>query len=134
MKIFDYELNLQEAIQSRDEFFSIASHELKTPLTGLALQFQCLTKEISQQVIPAKAKENISKFGERAYKSIIALKNLINELMDITKIRAKQLKLTCSLVNLSEMLHELMRNYKEQLHQAGCQVELDIETNVFSLP
>src|SRR5690606_2178752 len=47
-RIKETEANLQEALRSRDEFLSIASHELKTPLTSLKMQIQ-LQEHLSQK-------------------------------------------------------------------------------------
>lgn len=120
----------EEAIQSRDEFFSIASHELKTPLTGLSLQLQFLTRDAKTKTVSSIPTDNVLQFAERADKAIIALKNLINELMDVTKIRAQQLTLSMTLVNLSELLHEVIKSYQEQFQEVECTVQHNIEADV----
>ena len=43
------EAELREAVRLRDEFLSVASHELKTPLTPLSLKLQVLRREVRRR-------------------------------------------------------------------------------------
>lgn len=92
---------LQEALKTRDEFISIASHELKTPLINLALQLQMLRKTdpSSKPFISAiKSCENQTS----------RLSRLIDDLMDLTRIRIGKLEVNKELVDLSELVKEIV--------------------------
>lgn len=75
----------QEAVQARDEFLSIASHELKTPLTSLQLR--------AQAAMRAKDPEHARAQFENVFHQISHLSRLIDELLDLTRIRAGKLVL-----------------------------------------
>lgn len=79
----------QKRIESKkDEFLSIASHELKTPLTGIKAYIQLLERAFS-----ATENTTIPIYVERAKDEVIKLENLITDLLDISKIENGKLKI-----------------------------------------
>lgn len=84
---------LNAAVQDRDEFLSIASHELKTPLTSLYLQLQILAKA-----------DDPSKSADMLGSSLLLTKRiakLLDELLDLTRLDVGKFKLfknRCDLV------------------------------------
>lgn len=93
---------LKEAIRSRDEFLSIASHELKTPLTTLIASIQMLMRVYEKD---SNAK-NIPPLIETSSKSATKLSHLISELLDVSKIESGQLKLNKSKFILADIVSE----------------------------
>lgn len=84
----------QEMIRQRDEFLSVASHELRTPLTALGLQIDLL-KRRGVQVDACR------RIADR-------LGSLIDELLDVTRIRAGRLTLDRSEVDLQDLLRQVI--------------------------
>jgi signal transduction histidine kinase len=82
----------QEAIRLRDEFLSIASHELKTPLTPLKLQIGRLRRE----PLGATATEKL----ESANRQIDRLTRLVDQLLDVSRITGGRLRLEPETVDL----------------------------------
>lgn len=76
---------LQEAIKKRDEFISIASHELKTPLTTIKAYAQLLERGIG-------AGDPNRMYVDRALVQIRKLDELIVDLLDLSKIESGKLK------------------------------------------
>ncbi|MDE3247708.1 MAG: response regulator [Bacteroidota bacterium] len=73
------------AIRRKDEFLSIASHELKTPLTSIKAYVQLVN-----QLLPS---ENPAKeFMDRTMVQVNKLDTLINDLLDISKIENGKLR------------------------------------------
>src|SRR6266849_4322098 len=72
----------QEAIRLRDEFLSIASHELKTPLSAVQLQLESVLHRA--QSIDEKTRKKV----ERAYRGGVRLSDLIEALLDVSRIAA----------------------------------------------
>ncbi|HYO58779.1 ATP-binding protein [Archangium sp.] len=96
----------QEAIRVRDDFLSIASHELKTPLTPLKLHLQMLKKRMaSGQPIPAQ-------YAEKALAQVVRLSGLINDLLDTSRIQAGRLELKHEPVSLRELTQEVMADLR----------------------
>jgi len=77
----------QEAISIRDEFISVASHELKTPVTSVKMFTQVLKKH-SEQIGDSKAVEHLSKMD----KQINKLTELIYDLLNVSKIQAGKME------------------------------------------
>lgn len=79
----------QKQIESKkDEFLSIASHELKTPLTGIKAYIQLLER-VSAKSGPSPSMTYI----ERAKNEVLKLESLISDLLDISKIENGKLKI-----------------------------------------
>jgi signal transduction histidine kinase len=76
---------LQDALRKRDEFISIASHELKTPLTTIKAYVQLLDREIAGED-PTKL------YVDRTLAQVRKLDNLIVDLLDLSKIESGKLK------------------------------------------
>lgn len=76
---------LKDAITARDEFLSIASHELKTPLTSLLLQAQSMNRSIATGKSEAYAPENLSRFSRMIDQQIKRLVRLVDDMLDISR-------------------------------------------------
>lgn len=122
---------LSAAIQSRDEFLSIASHELKTPITSLKLQLQ-MTKRRLPEVegdlpgIVLKLKKAI----EASTIQVDRLTALIEDLLDVSRIQSGKIGFTFEPFSVSEVVHEIIERFAEQLEAAMCPVELQIDPNL----
>lgn len=92
---------LQKALEARNEFLSIASHELKTPITSLQLQLEML-----RRYSPQAGKER--KTLEVAWHQIQRLTSLIDDLLDITRIEAGKLSYQFKDVDLCRLVTEIV--------------------------
>lgn len=109
-----------QAINVRDDFMSVAGHELKTPLGAALLQLQLLTRTTKDGVDPARLVER----AEKAIKNLSRLGVLINELLDVSRITAGRLVLVREDVDLAALVGEVLGRHGDQLARAGCEVEL----------
>ncbi len=108
----------QEAIRARDEFLSVASHELKTPVTTLQLQIQGLLRRLRTGGIPTpEALEERLSTSER---QVERLTHLINDLLDISRITGGRLDLRIEPVDFSAVLRDVATRLEESLLRAGC--------------
>jgi PAS domain S-box-containing protein len=108
----------QEAIRLRDEFLSIASHELKTPLTALQLQLRA----ICTQVKPMG--DALAKRIDRAMRIGGRLALLIEELLDVSRIATGKLQLTFERFDLADAARETIERLRESAVAAGCELRL----------
>jgi signal transduction histidine kinase len=100
---------LREAVRARDEFLSAASHELRTPITPLKLQLQLLQRFSERN--PGVFKHRLAAVIESADRSLTRLTNLIDELLDVSRITSARLKLKPERVDLHEVLLRVVDRY-----------------------
>jgi PAS domain S-box-containing protein len=121
---------LKAALQLRDEFLSIASHELKTPLTPLKLQVQNVLRFTRRTDAPVIPKEPVQQMGDDLERYVRRLTLLVDDLLDVSRIRAGKMRLEVGLIDVSAMVAELIQRYEPQLRGAGCAVHREIEPSV----
>jgi PAS domain S-box-containing protein len=101
--------------QIKDEFISIASHELKTPLTSLKAYLQLLERS---QTIPDEPK----RFVQKSVHQVKRLENLVNDLLDVSKIVGGRLNYNMQTLNLSKLIAETVQS--EQLSVQSHQFQI----------
>jgi signal transduction histidine kinase len=111
---------LQEAVRIRDEFLSIASHELKTPLTSL-LGYARLLRGIAegQTQISERERRGIRIIAEQSDR----LNKLINALLDISRIRTGRLSIEHAPVDLVALTRRVLDEVQVMLEKHS--IELD---------
>ena len=90
--------------QKKDEFISIASHEMKTPLTTAKAYLQLL--ELSLDA----ANEKAILYAKKASLSVTRLNELINELLDVSKIQSGKLNYNITSFDFNEMIDNTIEN------------------------
>jgi signal transduction histidine kinase len=105
----------QDALSARDEFLSIASHELKTPLTSLDLNLQLLDRSLAS--LPSAERARRSAGASLAMSKRIT--QMIDELLDLTRIRAGKLILHREPVDLSVLVRDVAGRFQGPLQVRG---------------
>lgn len=100
--------NRRKISQQKDEFISVASHELKTPLTSLKASMQILTRLVQTN----KGSEKIPEFIDKANKNLSKILYLTEDLMNVSKIQHGQLPLNKSNFNLSKLVNDCCTHVK----------------------
>jgi two-component system sensor histidine kinase/response regulator len=100
----------KQAERKKDEFISIASHELKTPLTSVKGYMQLLERNLDRGDI-ATVKRHLDK----AQVQIEKLNDLIADLLDISKIESGKLKFNKKLFNIDKLIDSVI----EIIHQSN---------------
>ena len=98
--------NRRKMTQQKDEFISIASHELKTPMTTLKASLQVL----EQMMAIDKNSPMIPAFLTKAGFSLRKLSGLIDDLLNVSRLEKGQLVLNKSLFNMYETVKENVDN------------------------
>ncbi|XXX81433.1 GAF domain-containing sensor histidine kinase [Sorangium sp. So ce134] len=106
----------EAAVRMRDEFVSIASHELYTPIAGLKLAVQGLMREAT--ALPAGA-EKLAGMAERQCRRLV---RLIDDLLNVARIQAGKLELKLGDVDLRALSREVVEHFDVELKQAGSTV------------
>jgi two-component system, chemotaxis family, sensor kinase Cph1 len=123
---------LREAVAARDDFLSIASHELKTPLTVLLLGLQSLATTVRRSQQPAEllAPDRLLKQTENAQRQARRLNLLIDKLLDLSRVTAGRLQLELEPVELTEVVQEVVARLREELDRSGSVLNLDLRPPV----
>lgn len=111
------ESNLLHALSVRDEFMAIASHELKTPLTSLKLQNQIFQRGLSRN--EPFTQEKIRCFIEKNCVQVDRLTRLVDDMLDISRIRTGKFSIKKEKCELSKLLQDIINRYKEQFEASG---------------
>lgn len=122
--------NAQNAITSRDEFFSIISHELKTPLTSLSLQIQMSLQKLNPKLNLTIPIEKLIKIFSSSEKQIHRLTRLVDDLLDVSRIQSGNLHYHFSDINISEIVKDSISRLATQLEAANCSLECNIKESV----
>lgn len=119
--------SLENSLDVRDEFFTMASHELKTPVTALKLQLQYLQRQFKATgVLP----EAIQKSLDTSVRQTDKLSSLIEQVLDISRIRLEKLELYPTRFDLSKLLRSVIQRFGPAIQAAGCDLRLEIENEV----
>ncbi|MFA6236312.1 MAG: CHASE domain-containing protein [Bacteriovorax sp.] len=110
---------LHAAIKARDDFLSIASHELKNPMTAMKLQCQVLQRKLSGAINLNEHKERIEKALFLVEGQVTSLNRLIEDMLDISRLRTGQLKIITNEFDLGDLITETLNNLEEQIRNAG---------------
>ncbi len=117
------EAEAREAVRARDEFLSIASHELKTPLTSLQLQTESLAVKLKAVVsLPASLSTKLQTILRQTRR----LGELIDNLLDVSRITSLRLDLQLEEVDLAALVKDVAARAEERLAQAGSLLELEV--------
>jgi len=113
----------KKEIEKKDEFIGVASHELKTPLTSLKGYVQL----IGQTDLP----EPVKLYIEKANSSLNKLQHLINDLLDVSKIKAGRLKFDRTIFDLGELIKQCLEScrYIYPTHKITEELENNIMIN-----
>lgn len=113
----------QESIEVRNEFLSIASHELNTPITSLKLHLQMTKKAM---VGGAANMDKFSKSIDASIKQVDRLISLIEVLLDVSRIQSGRLNFNPEDFDLAEIAREVSDRFKEVLNSNNSQLNLKI--------
>jgi signal transduction histidine kinase/CheY-like chemotaxis protein len=119
-------LKAEEASKAKDEFLSIVSHEMRTPLNGIL----GISKLLQADKPSAKQKEYLSTL-EFNGKSLLSL---INDILDLGKIEAGKIRLDNHSYDLRQTLTQLYKSFlpkaEQKDNQLALRIELDLPTMV----
>ncbi|MFP2934133.1 ATP-binding protein, partial [Pyxidicoccus sp. 3LG] len=117
----------QRAIRVRDEFLSVAAHELFTPLTSLRLSVQGLQRTAGTADRPASLSRAVLSIVDRQTRKLM---RLVSELLDTSQLRTGRLRLQLEDVDLGQVVREVVEQLGPELERAGTPLELDVALGV----
>jgi signal transduction histidine kinase len=110
----------QDAVAMRDEFLSIASHELKTPITSLKLRLQMAKRSLLINKSPSP--EGLARVFDFSSAQVDKLSRLIEDLLDVSRIQAGKLSLISDEFDLGNLVNEVVGRLSADTLAASCTV------------
>ena len=114
--------SLKKEIRLRDEFLSIASHELKTPLTSMLLQTQTALHNIRNVSLAHFSIESLLKMLESVEHQTKRLSKIISELFNISIMTTGNLVLERENCDLEEIVQGVLNDFETRFEREGYQV------------
>ncbi|WP_244227067.1 ATP-binding response regulator [Corallococcus aberystwythensis] len=119
--------DLQHAVAARDTFLGVASHELKTPVTALMLHLEMTRRRLSPTRGVPPSPEKLTAAMVSAQRQVDRMSRLVDELLDVSRIRAGKLDFHMEESDPMELVHEVLDAFHEQMQQAHCVLQLRAE-------
>lgn len=128
-QIHERQEDLTRALRTREEFMSIAAHELRTPITPLKLQLDLLLTLLEKQTTLAEspAYHHLLQLLRNSVAEVNRLGRLIEDLLDISRIAAGRLSLNPEDVELIGLVRSVVERYQGPLRNAGCPISVSAE-------
>ena len=118
------EAQLSEGLHFRDEFLSVASHELKTPLTSLKLQLQFALRSLKAG--KEFTKEERLNILEVCLRQSNRLSTLVEDLLDITRIQNGIFSFNFKETDVVGLVRSISEELSFHTDSAGTKVKLDV--------
>lgn len=114
----------RDEVRDRDEFLSVASHELRTPVTALQLQLQLLHRAAARSMreLPEVLEERVEALERQTRR--IAL--LVNEILDVSRMRLGSLELRREELDLAQLAREAAASVHDEIVRSGSRLRLDL--------
>ena len=103
---------MRDVIRQKDEFLSIASHELKTPVTSMKAILQVLDR----MELPI---EQAANFVKKASRQVNRLSVLVNDLLDVSSLQAGKMQFYFEQFSLDDMVKDVIEQHQhaQQKHK-----------------
>ncbi|KNH29640.1 histidine kinase [Pseudomonas syringae] len=121
---------LEQAVRMRDDFMSIVAHEVRTPLNGLILETQLRQMHLARDNAAAFTLDKMHAMVDRDERQIKSLIRLIEDMLDVSRIRTGKLSIRPSRFDLVQLVNNLLQNFAPQVEAAESSVTLTAEQPV----
>src|SRR5690606_10043554 len=116
---------LEHAVRMRDDFMSIVSHEVRTPLNGLILETQLRKMHLARGNLAAFTEDRLRAMVERDERQINSLIRLIEDMLDVSRIRTGKLSIRTQPFDLGHLVRGLVENFAAQATALDTHIELE---------
>jgi signal transduction histidine kinase len=114
----------KDEIRARDEFLSIASHELKTPLTSMLLQLQTVLHSVRNVSLANFSVENLLKMLDSAEQQSRRLSKMINDLLNVSLITTGKMDLEKESMDINKTVRDCVERFSEKSKKEGSPIRL----------
>ncbi len=125
----EHEIALKD-IKARDQFLSIVSHELKTPLTIMLLKLHDMLNNIQSVSLSNFSIQELMRVLENSEKQINWLKLIINDLLDVSLITTGRMNLQLVDTDLVSVTKQVKQSFSELLKRGKYKIKIHAEPSV----
>jgi signal transduction histidine kinase len=111
---------LEDAVRMRDDFMSIVSHELKTPLNTLILEVQLRKLQLGRNNLAAFSEDKLRHMVDKDERQVQSLIRLIDDMLDVSRIRTGKLSIEPTRLDISRLVASVVENFAPQMEASGC--------------
>jgi CheY-like chemotaxis protein/HPt (histidine-containing phosphotransfer) domain-containing protein/two-component sensor histidine kinase len=115
-------IEAENANQAKSKFLANMSHEIRTPLNGII--------GLNKLALQSNPSSKIKEFLEKAEISSVALLNVINDILDYSKIEANKLTLEKTNFEFDKLLLNVTNLFDYQAHQKGIDLHIDYDNKI----
>lgn len=108
----------------KDEFLSVASHELRTPMTIVKSYLWMLEKQKA-----GKLNQKQLEYLNKALTGTQRMISLINDMLDISKFERKKVSFSITQINLINTIRDVLSNFDVRVGEKGLKVEFNPPEN-----
>jgi two-component system, sensor histidine kinase len=119
---------LEQAMGARNRFYASMSHELRTPINAV-IGYSTLMLDNIYGPLNAKQKEGL----QRTLKAARHLLELVNDVLDLSKIEAGKIELSLQPVMLPALIEDLFVTVRPLADEYGSTLSLDMESEPFNI-
>ncbi len=109
----------RRAVTLRDEFLSIAGHELRTPLAAISLHLQSMLRSPDEMSM-VRVRERITKLIGQSER----LAALIEDLLDVTKLMSGRVELEPRDLDLGALVKQCVERMRDEFERASTPLQL----------
>ncbi|QOY93438.1 hybrid sensor histidine kinase/response regulator [Massilia sp. UMI-21] len=115
---------LQRSLRMRDEFMSLVAHELRTPLNTLFLETQMRSLQLKRGTLASINPDQFEAMIRRDERQIKSMIRLIDDMLDVSRMRSGQLSIRPGQVQLMDLLERVVSDLSLQASATGCKLSL----------
>jgi len=108
------QIELEGALRMRDEFMSMVVHELRTPLSVLAMEVRVRQHQVAAGNTTFFSPENLSRMFERDQRQVRSLTRLIDDMLDVSQIQHGKLSIRRGACDLAAMMRRVVAEVQGQ--------------------
>jgi signal transduction histidine kinase len=117
---------LEHALQVRDQFMSLVAHELRTPLNTLYLEAQMRKLQLERGNMDHFAPAQLERMVARDMRQIHAMVRLIDDMLDVSRMRAGKLSIRPGRVDLEALLQRVVGDLAHQAADTHSELRLQV--------
>jgi PAS domain S-box-containing protein len=116
---------LKRVSELKTNFLSIASHELKTPLTSIKGYSEIIIENMSELLDPAVRRmvESVNRAADRLHR-------VIDNMLDVTRIEQKRLRLRPEVLDLRAIARDCISDLEQFLEQRSIRIVCDLDESL----